>query len=272
MLYKVLLNKHIRRVTACLVACLVIMNMQSKVTMAQKVEKEKTTKLAIVIDDLGNNMEGSEKILNLPIPLTVAIMPFLPSTKADAELAHQNNKEVIVHLPMEPLSGKASWLGPGAILAGLSDSEVKKRVEAAIADVPYAVGMNNHMGSKITKNKHMMRIILSVCKEHNLYFLDSKTAHNSVVAEVAEELGVPYIVNNVFLDDHYNEPHITKQMNYVLKTVKDRPRTVIIGHVGPPGKYTSAVIERAIPSLQENTLIVPLTVIIEDSIIDDKIM
>lgn len=261
-----------RKVIMTLIACIIIFQLHSKMIFANEGEKVKETKLAIVIDDLGNNMEGSEKILNLPIPLTVAIMPFLPSTKADAELAHKNNKEVIVHLPMEAIRGKASWLGPGAILSGMSDSEVKQRVESAIADVPYAVGMNNHMGSKITSNKHLMRIILSVCKEHNLYFLDSKTVQNSVVAEVAEELGVPYIVNNIFLDDHYNEPHITKQMNYVLKTIEDRPRTVVIGHVGPPGKYTSTVIERAIPQLQQNTILVPLTTIIEDSIIDDKIM
>ena len=233
---------------------------------------EKENKLAIVIDDLGNNMEGTEKILSLPIPLTVAIMPFMPSTQSDAEAAHKNGKEVIIHLPMEPVHGKASWLGPGAILSSLSDDEIRKRVEAAIADVPHAVGMNNHMGSKITPNEHIMHIILSVCKEHNLYFLDSRTAEHSVVSKVAEELGVPYIINNVFLDDQYNERHIAKQMQHVIKIVKDQPRTVIIGHVGPPGRFTSTILERAIPQLNETTTLVPLTTIIENSIIDDKIM
>lgn len=233
---------------------------------------EQKPKLAIVIDDFGNNMAGSEKILNLPVPLTIAVMPFMPSTKQDAELAHKNGKEVIIHLPMEAKRGKASWLGPGAILSSLSDEEIRKRVEEAIADVPHAVGMNNHMGSKITPDKRIMRIILTVCKEHNLYFLDSKTAQNSVVAEVAEELGVPYIVNNIFLDDQYKHSHIARQMQHVLKTVEVRPHTVVIGHVGPPGKYTASVLEEAVPALTKQAELVPLTTIIEDSIINDEIM
>lgn len=235
---------------------------------AQKAE----TKLAIVIDDFGNSMEGSEKILSLPVPLTVAVMPFMPTTKEDAQLAHKNGKEVIIHLPMEAKRGKASWLGPGSILSHLSDEEIKKRVEDAIADVPYAVGMNNHMGSKITSDKRIMRIILTACKQHNLYFLDSKTTSNSVVAEVATELGVPYVINDLFLDDQYNLAHIEKQMQQLLKIVAAQPITVAIGHVGPPGKYTSEVIERAIDELKENTVLVPLTSVIENSIIDDKIM
>ena len=87
--------------------------------------------LAIVIDDLGNSMKGTEEILNLPIKLTVAIMPFLSSTKKDAELAYKNGHEVIVHLPMEPKKGKKSWLGPQGIMVDLSDQEIRRRVEAA---------------------------------------------------------------------------------------------------------------------------------------------
>ncbi len=121
--------------------------------------------LAIVIDDLGNDMKGTEEILHLPVTLTLAIMPFLPSTKADAENARRFGHEVIVHLPMEPVSGKASWLGPGAILTSLSNEEIRSRVEKAIGDVPYAVGVNHHMGSKATADERVMRIVLEVCKE-----------------------------------------------------------------------------------------------------------
>lgn len=132
----------------------------------ESVKKE----LAIVIDDFGNNMKGTEEMLNLPVPITAAIMPFLSTTERDARMAHEKGHEVIVHLPMEPKKGKKSWLGPGAITTDLSDEEIRKRVEQAIESVPYAVGMNHHMGSKATEDERVMRIVLSVCKDIELYF------------------------------------------------------------------------------------------------------
>nr|WP_245645128.1 divergent polysaccharide deacetylase family protein [Peribacillus loiseleuriae] len=87
-------------------------------------------------------------MIKLPVKLTVAIIPFMPSTKEDAELASQYGHEVIVHLPMESKKGKKSWLDPGAITADLSNKEIRKRVEAAVKDVPHAVGMIHSYGFK----------------------------------------------------------------------------------------------------------------------------
>ncbi|MEH6940223.1 divergent polysaccharide deacetylase family protein, partial [Bacillus sp. JJ664] len=157
-------------------------------TACSCVYAEPNHKVAIVIDDFGNNMKGTEQMLSLPIPLTVAVMPFLPSTQKDASTAHSRGYEVIVHLPMEPRTGMASWLGPNAITSNLSDLEIRRRVVAAIDDVPYAIGMNNHMGSKATSDERVMRIVLSVCKERGLFFLDSKTNYWSIVSKIAKEL------------------------------------------------------------------------------------
>lgn len=210
-----------------------------------------TNKLAIVIDDFGNNMKGTEKMLSLPIPLTVAVMPFLPSTKEDAIAAHKKGHEVIIHMPMEPIKGKKEWLGPKAITADLNDEEIIKRVEEAITNVPHAIGMNNHMGSKITANERMMRLILSVCKKHGLFYLDSKTNPNSVAKKIGEELGVPIIENNIFFDDVYTSSHVTKQANILLKRLQSDPAVIAIGHVGPPGEITAAVIQSYIPKIRE---------------------
>jgi uncharacterized protein len=125
----------------------------------------KTRSISIVIDDFGNNMRGTKEMLELPIPLTVAVMPLMETTQKDAELAHRLGHEVIVHMPMEPIRGKPSWLGPGAITTDLSNKEIRKRVEAAIESVPYAVGMNHHMGSKATADERVMRVVLTVCRE-----------------------------------------------------------------------------------------------------------
>lgn len=210
-----------------------------------------TNKVAIVIDDFGNNMKGTERMLSLPIPLTVAVMPFLPSTKQDAIAAHKKGHEVIIHMPMEPIKGKKEWLGPKALTTDLSDEEITKRVEEAIEEVPHAIGMNNHMGSKVTADERMMRIILSVCKKHGLFYLDSKTNPNSVAKEIGKELHLPVIENNIFFDDVYTSSHVTRQANILLKKLESKQVVIAIGHVGPPGEITSSVIQSYIPKIRE---------------------
>jgi polysaccharide deacetylase 2 family uncharacterized protein YibQ len=186
-------------------------------------------------------------------------MPFMPKTQADAETAHKLGHDVIVHMPMEPNHGKKEWLGPGAITTDLNDAEIRKRVEAAIDNVPFAVGMNNHMGSKVTADERVMRIVLQVCKERGLFFLDSRTTFKTVIPRVAAELNVPLVSNDVFLDDVYSIAHISKQIGILRKYLKEHEKAVAIGHVGPSGKKTAAVLLSSTPSLRENAVIVKLS-------------
>lgn len=225
----------------------------------EKTEAQSLKKAAIVIDDFGNQMSGTEEMMELPVPFTAAIMPFLPTTKQDAELAHSHGKDVIVHMPMEPVKGKKSWLGPGALTTDLSDEEIRTRVNAAIDDVPYAVGMNNHMGSKVTADERVMRIVLQVCKERGLYFLDSRTSGKSVVGKLCKELGVQTASNHLFFDEVYTFEHINKQMNQFKKHVTKHSDCIAIGHVGPPGKKTAMVLKRALPELSREVEFVPVS-------------
>ncbi len=210
-----------------------------------------TKKIAVVVDDFGNGQAGTELMMELPIPFVAAVMPFLPTTKRDAEWAHRLGKEVIVHLPMEPKNGKTSWLGPGAISTRLPDDEIRRRVIAAVEDVPHAVGINNHMGSKATTDERVMRVVLNVCKERSLYFLDSRTAYRSIVGKLAKEIGVPTAENHLFMDDIYTRSHILKQALKLQKHVREHDSTIVIGHVGPPGKHTSEILKQTIPTLQQ---------------------
>lgn len=219
-----------------------------------------TRKLAaIIVDDFGNGMKGSEEMMNLPSFITVAVMPFLPTTKQDAEEAHRKGHDVLVHLPMEPNRGKKEWLGPGAIMADMTDEEVRSRVEAAIDNVPYAVGINNHMGSKVTANRRIMSVILDVCKERGMFFVDSRTNHKSVVEEIASEKGLPPVHNDIFLDDVYTLTHVSRQMRAVFSWLDTHDTCVMIGHVGVPGLYTSSVLRQSIPELQKKTELVGMS-------------
>ncbi|WP_096154936.1 MULTISPECIES: divergent polysaccharide deacetylase family protein [Bacillus] len=229
-------------------------------TFASTVEK----KVAIVIDDFGNNMKGTDEILSLPATLTIAVMPFLSTTKEDAELAHKLGHEVILHLPMEPRKGKKSWLGPGAITTDLSDEEIHKRVNAAMDEVPHIVGINNHMGSKATSDERVMRIVLQICKERGLYYLDSKTSGKSVVAKIATELGVPYLENELFFDEVYTTKHIVRQANQLLKRMDEKDSIIAIGHVGVAGEKTASVLKQYIPTLKRKAKTVPLSDLLLD--------
>ncbi|WP_347552684.1 divergent polysaccharide deacetylase family protein [Pseudalkalibacillus hwajinpoensis] len=220
---------------------------------------EEARELANVIDDLGNNMGGTEEMLRLPVTLTVAIMPFLETTERDAELAHQFGHEVIIHVPMEPLKGKRSWLGPGAITTDLSDHEISKRINAAIDAVPHAVGMNHHMGSKATADERVMRIVLEICRERGLYYLDSKTTGKSVIPGLAEEIGVPYLENELFFDDIYTVQHISKQARELADRLKDDKAHIAIGHVGIAGEKMAAVLSDYLPVYKSEAVIVPLS-------------
>lgn len=221
---------------------------------------QRTSQIALVIDDFGNAMGGTNEMLHLPVPFTAAVMPFMPTTKADAIAAHRLGHDVIIHMPMEPNRGKRSWLGPGAITTDLSDEEIRKRVEDAVRDVPHAIGMNNHMGSRATADRRVMRIVLEVCKEHRLFFLDSRTTGESVIPALGEELGVPVIERNgVFLDEVYSYAHIAKQLVRLDEQLDTQSASIAIGHVGPPGKKTAAALQEAIPRLQRKAVFLRLS-------------
>lgn len=209
-------------------------------------------------------MKGTEEILNLPINLTVAIMPFMPLTKKDAELAYKNGHEVIVHIPMEPKNGKKSWLGPGAITTDLEDHEIRELVEAAIKDVPHVVGMNNHIGSKVTEDERIMRIVLKVCKEYGLFYLDSKTTAKSVVSKLANEMNDPFLKNNIFFDEIYSPQHIKKQADILAKSLAEINQIIAIGHVGVSGPMMHSILSEYIPIYKNMANIVSLSALIPE--------
>lgn len=221
-----------------------------------------TKRVAIVIDDFGNRMSGTEQMMEMPVPITVAIMPFMPTTKSDAELAQKAGHEVIVHMPMEPLRGKKSWMGPGAIMTAMSDSEIRRKVNEAIDSVPHAIGMNNHMGSKATTDPRVARIVLEVCKERGLFFLDSRTSYFSLMKKIGQEVGVPVVENQLFLDDTVSQVHVKRQLRKILTHLEGANQCIAIGHVGGSGKTTASALRESIPELSKQFEFVKLSTLV----------
>ncbi|MDZ5471572.1 divergent polysaccharide deacetylase family protein [Bacillus sp. 31A1R] len=224
-------------------------------------------KAAIIIDDFGGGIGGVKEFLEGDVPITVAVMPFTETSKEHAEWAHKNGFEVMVHLPMQPKKGKMSWLGPKPITADLPLEEVRKRVTEAIDSVPYALGLNNHMGSLVVEKEDIVRVIVEVAKEKRLYIVDSATSSKSKFPKVAKELGVPIIKRDVFLDDVASIPHVKKQMSLLAKITEQEGTGVAIGHVGVTGKVCSTGIFESAKELEKRKItIVPVSDILSNEI------
>ena len=202
-------------------------------------------KAAFIIDDLGYEREVAKKMIELEFPVTLSILPFLQYSEFIAEEGRKNNQEIILHLPMEPSNSSANP-GPGAIKSYMSEEEIRQVVRDCILNFPYIMGVNNHMGSKITENREIMEIVLEEIKGYNLFFIDSMTSKNSIAYQVAQEMGVKTAVRSVFLDNENDMEYIKGQMLEVQKIALREGEAIAIGHSRINTFY---VLKRKIPEL-----------------------
>lgn len=203
-------------------------------------------RIALIIDDFGAMMPGTMEMLSIDGPLTVAVLPYRSNTAKEAQLAKERGHQVILHLPMEPTNPKTSP-GPGAIMAGMEPSEVKELFNKAIAQVPQARGVNNHMGSKATEDRGVVTSILEEVKARNLFFVDSHTSPKSVVIPVANQLGVPAAENYLFIDNIDQVDAVKKEIRSLAKIALTRGKIIGIGHVRVA---TAQAIGEMIPELE----------------------
>ncbi|MBM7614126.1 divergent polysaccharide deacetylase family protein [Alkaliphilus hydrothermalis] len=212
--------------------------------------------VAIIIDDFGNSGEGTDEMLELEIPITAAVMPFLPHSQVDAEAAHKAGHEVIMHIPMEPVRGNPNWLGEKGITTDLSNEEIKSRICEGLEELRWAVGMNNHMGSKATQDKRVMESILQIAKEKNMFFVDSVTTQHSVVGQVSKNMEVTSLKRDVFLDNSKNQNEIEKQLMKLGEIALKKGYAIGIGHVGPEGGIVTVnAIKAMYPELKKKGIV-----------------
>jgi hypothetical protein len=204
-------------------------------------------RFALVIDDLGYAQpELVTRLCSLPVPFSVAVLPYQEHTRESAEIAHRLGKEVMLHLPMEPIGypGPGHDPGPNAILFNLPEPEIRRRVRMALDEIPHRVGVNNHMGSRITPDRTRMGWVLQEIKVRKYFFVDSRTEKDSVAYDVAEQLGVPAVQRRVFLDDDKAFPEMEKQWERALKLAEKEGFVLIIGHIYPE---TVEALEKLVP-------------------------
>lgn len=204
----------------------------SKSEKSEKLEAKEdySATLYFVLDDVGNNLTQLKPFLDLTFPITVAVMPRLEFSTQSANLVAKTHHDLIMHQPMEAFAGNNP--GPGAILANMHSDEVIATLRENLKTVPGAIGMNNHMGSKITADLDMMLNILKFLKYENLYFLDSVTSAESKAYQASQKLGLKYNFRNaLFLDNEDDAKKIEQYIRAGLNVALEQGHAVMIGHV-----------------------------------------
>ena len=214
--------------------------------------------IAVVLDDLGMNRANTAAINQLEAPLTLAFLPYAGALERQTAAARAAGHELLVHVPMEPTG--QDWPGPGALISALDDGEILRRLRTQLGSFEGFVGINNHMGSRLTADRERMALIMAELRRHGLLFLDSRTSGASVAAAEAQRQGVPHAVRDVFLDNDLDAPYIDRRLAEVERIARRHGMAVAIGH---PHDATLAALRRWLPTLQaKGFALVPVSTVV----------
>jgi polysaccharide deacetylase 2 family uncharacterized protein YibQ len=216
-----------------------------------------TKRLAIIIDDLGNNYSIFQRLLKIAHAIPYSILPMLPLSQQLNKEAHERGHEILLHTPMEPKDMVHNNPGPGVLLIDDSPPELVAKLKQDLASISFAVGINNHMGSAFTQDKESLDQIMGVLNERGLFFIDSKTAPGNISKTSALEHGVLYLSRNIFLDNAPNTEYITRQLNKAANIALKYGSAIAIGH---PHTKTIEVLESELQGVtQRGITVVPVS-------------
>ncbi len=187
---------------------------------------------SIIIDDVGNNLEYGQDVIELPATLTIAILPRTTYAKTLARLAVKNNKEVMLHLPMQSVEHHQH--SPGTLDLHMTRKEFNEQLRLNLNSVPYIRGVNNHMGSLLTRHPgHMTWLMDELSRHGGLYFIDSKTTNKSIADKIAVEYEVPNLSRDYFLDPDHEKDTLRQQFDRFIQKVNRRGFALAIAHPYP---------------------------------------
>ncbi len=188
-------------------------------------------RVAIIIDDAGENLELLENLAELPFLVTVSVIPGTLHDAESAGWAKRHGFEVMVHLPMEPEAYPEKDPGKNAILTSMSNRKLKETTLDLIEEIPYASGVNNHMGSRFTQSAAKMNPVMDMIARNKLYFVDSRTTPYSTAFQIAQLKNIPSAERNLFLDDDNGE--ILQRFQELVQLAKTEGTAIGIAHLRP---------------------------------------
>jgi len=211
---------------------------------------------------MGGQLNAGLRALQLPGAITYAFLPHTPHSRSLANAAHHLNREIMLHLPMQAMG--ANKLGPGGLTLNMSRAQFRQTFLSNLKAIPHVAGINNHMGSLLTRHPGHMRWLMEEIKQQdNLYFIDSRTTHHTVANQLARESQIPSRQRDVFLDDDPSLTAITKQFELLLKKANQFGSAIGIGH---PYENTLTILSQLIPQLKDqNIKLVPASQLVYQS-------
>lgn len=209
--------------------------------------REEQPVIAIIIDDLGDNLANGITAVYLPGEVTVSILPHKKYSVELAEISHQEHKEVMLHLPMQPIDASKA-MGPGGLTFSMTRQQLINSFRESYNAVPYVVGVNNHMGSLLTSLAgHMNWLMKEIKQQGNLYFVDSRTHHASVANFIAGETQLPSVKRDIFLDHTVESAQIQRQLEKLVKRAFTQGYALAIGH---PHHETLSLLNEWLPKIE----------------------
>ena len=206
--------------------------------------------LVFVFDDGGQNLYDLQKFLELPFPITIAVLPKLKYSVESAKRVRNSGHELILHQPMQAINRSVNP-GPGAITPEMTEEEVRKMLLSNINEIGPIAGMNNHEGSAITADIGKMEVILKTASDCGIFFLDSRTNVKTVVPLVAKEMGYNYYERNIFLDNEKTRENALMELKKGLDIANKKGSAVMIGHVWS-ADFLPALLKELYPELVKN--------------------
>lgn len=211
-----------------LIICLISVALFSREASAKS--PSQSAKIIIVLDDVGYRHTDRDA-LSLPVEVAFSILPKTPHGDLYAELAHKQGRDVMLHLPMA--AAQNTKLGPSALTVGMFEGDIEHTLSEALLSVPYVVGVNNHMGSKLTTEPRAMSALMLALKKRSLFFLDSRTTPFSIAYETALSTGIPTDKRHIFLDHQQTPEFYQKQFDRLIRIAKKHGRAIGIAHPYP---------------------------------------
>jgi polysaccharide deacetylase 2 family uncharacterized protein YibQ len=216
--------------------------------IGEKITIEKP-KIAIIFDDLGENVSDLEEIRSLNIPVTVAIIPGLRFSKSAAYTAYRYDFSILIHLPLAPKNEKSYRTYKYTFLSSsLPKQKLEYLLRRYLNDIRFAIGVSNHMGSGATEDEKLMRFILSEIKKKDLLFIDSRTSTKSVAYAVAQKEGLLSGYNEGFLDVFSDFAWMKGRLNYLITQARKKGKIITIAH---PKKSTFNFLKKILPTFTE---------------------
>ena len=204
--------------------------------------------MIFVFDDGGQNLAHLKPFLDLPFPITVAVLPQITHSKETAAQVRKSGNEVILHQPMQSVNASVNP-GPGAIKPDMTENQIKTLLFQNINEIGPVAGMNNHEGSGITADAEKMAIVLQFASQEGIYFLDSRTNVETKVPYVARELGYSYYERNIFLDNEKTKENALKELKKGLDLANKNGSVIMIGHIWS-ADFLPAFLQEAYPELK----------------------